>query len=139
MKQQFKLYSFIALILISFGSCSKETLNSAEKDIVKNVIRTGKWNRLTKTVTTGSEAGISTELLTDDAYLEFKSDNRAWIYQPGGGVATSVPYNVVDTRVMEYDGVTYRIQENIIGKISTMTLVNDSEGTRTQLVFKRND
>lgn len=138
MKKQIKLLSLIALILVLFGSCSKETLNSAEKDIVKNVIRTGKWNRLTKTVTVGSAAGITTELLTDGAYLEFKSDNRAWIYQPGGS-ATSVAYNVVDTRVMEYDGVVYRIQENIIGKISTMTLVNDDEGTRTQLVFKRND
>lgn len=132
------LYSLIALILISLGSCSKETLNSAEKDIVKNVIRTGKWNRLTKTVTTGDAPGVSTELLTDGAYLEFKSDNRAWIYQPGG-VASSVPYNVVDTRVMEYDGLSYRIQENIIGKISTMTLRHESEGTRTELVFKRND
>lgn len=138
MKEKFKLYSLIALILLSFGSCSKETLNSAEKDIVKNVIRTGKWNRLTQTVTVGSEPGVNTELLTDDAYLEFKSDNRAWIYQPGG-VATSVPYNVLDTRMMEYDGLTYRIQENILGKISTMTLIHEHEGTRTQLVFKRNE
>ena len=136
---RFKLYSLIALILVSFGSCSKETLNSAEKDIVKNVIRTGKWNRLTRTITVGSTPGESIELLTDDAYLEFKSDNRAWFYQPGGGSATSVPYNVVDTRVMDFDGITYRIQENIIGKISTMTLVNESDGVLTELVFKRND
>lgn len=136
MKNYLKIFGLIAVVLIGFTACSEETITSAEKDIVNNVLRTGNWRSLTKTISTDGEIGITTELIPEGGRLEFKSDGKAWIYD--GDNASSVSYRVIATKEMEYDGVTYVIQENIVGKINTLTLINDEGATKTKLVFNRN-
>lgn len=139
MKNYLKIFGLIAVVLIGFTACSEETITSAEKDIVNNVLRTGNWRSLTKTISGDGETGITTELIPEGGRLEFKSDGRAWTYEAGdNAAATSVPYRVIATKEMEFDGVTYDIQENIVGKINTLTLINDDGVTETKLVFKRN-
>lgn len=135
MKMYLKIFGLIAVVLVGLSACSEETVTSAEKDIVSNVLRTGNWRSLIKTVTVGDAAGITTELIAEGGRLEFKSDNKAWFY--GGDDASAVPYRVVATKEMEFDGMTYVIQENIVGKIQTLTLINDDGATETKLVFKR--
>ncbi|WP_118195798.1 hypothetical protein [Albibacterium indicum] len=136
MKKYLKVFGLILVVLIGFSACSEETVTSAEKDIVNNVLRTGNWRSLEKTISSGGEMGITTELITEGGRLEFKSDNKAWFYD--GDNAHSVPYRVIATKEMEFDGMTYVIQENIVGKINTLTLINDEGATQTRLVFKRN-
>jgi|SRR5690606_1476402 len=136
MKKYLKIFGLIAIVLIGFTACSEETVNSAEKDIVNNVLRTGNWRSLTKTISGEGDVGIATELISEGGRLEFKSDNKAWFYN--GDDARAVPYRVIATKEMEFDGLTYVIQENIVGKINTLTLVNNEGSTQTKLVFKRN-
>lgn len=135
MKKYLKTFALIAIVIVGFTACSEETVTSAEKDLVNNVLRTGNWRHLTKTLTVGDAAGITTELIADGGRLEFKSDNKAWIYEEDD--ARAVPYRVIATKEMEFDGMTYVIQENIVGKINTLTLINNNGGTETKLVFKR--
>ncbi|MFB5944415.1 hypothetical protein [Albibacterium profundi] len=139
MKNYLKIFGLIAVVMIGFTACSEETITSAEKDIVNNVLRTGNWRSLTKTISGDGENGIPTELIPEGGRLEFKSDGKAWIYEAGDNAsATSVSYRVIATKEMEFDGVTYVIQENIVGKINTLTLINNEGATETKLVFKRN-
>lgn len=132
-----KLIVFLfAVSSFAVTSCSKETVNSAGRDVVGNVIKVAKWTTQTKTVKVGEEVGVTTEMLGEGEYLDFKNDGRAWTYH-ADGEASSVPYRLVDTKTMEFDGVVYTIQENIVANATKMTLVNESNGITTTILFKR--
>src|SRR5690606_40046349 len=96
MKRSIKLIMLLcAVTVFSLYSCSKETVNSAGRDVVGNVIKIAKWTTQTKTIKVGDEVGVTTEMLGESEYLDFKNDGKAWTYHDDGN-ATSVPYRLVD-------------------------------------------
>lgn len=138
MKLNTRFLFLIAVVSLAFASCSS-TRNAIGVDTVNGFIRTGKWTKLTKEVyeTAGSNTSVNTEVLADGKYLEFKSDNKAHIYSADGAELSSVPYSFTDTKTMVYDGVTYKIQENMVSTITDMTLVSEANGGKTVLKFRR--
>lgn len=130
---------FLGVMTLAFTSCSKDTLNSAGRDTALNIIRTGAWKSMIKTIAGSStpELNVSTELLGEDESINFDKDGRAWVKRVNG-TGDSYVYSMPSIKVMVFDGLEYQIQESIIGSISTMTLVNNSGALTTKLVFKRN-
>lgn len=137
MKNTIKVLACVIVLFLGFTSCSKETGESLGRDAVNNIIRSGKWTQQTKTVWIGEAAGVTTEMLEEGEYLEFTKENKVWIYNTEDGLARSVPYELTNPKTMMYDGVEYGIQENIIGSINQLTLIHQSDGTKTQIVFRR--
>jgi len=132
------LFALIALMVVGMESCSKETVDSAGRDVAQNIIRTGTWKRQTKTVSTeGATEGVTTEILKEGESINFDKDNKAWTKHVDG-TGTSVPYNMPTSRKMTFNGMDYDIKENIVGAISTLTLVNKTGPITTTIVFKRN-
>lgn len=137
MKNNMKTWAWVLVLFLGFTSCSKETGESLGKDAVNNIIRSGKWTQQTQTVWIGDEAGVTTELLEEGAYVKFTKDNKVWTYDLNDNQATAVSYQLLNPKTMEYDGVEYGIKENIIGSINQITLIHEEEGTKTQIVFHR--
>lgn len=132
-----KSFLLLAVIAAAFIGCTN-TRNALGIDTVNGFIRTGKWTTLTKGVyAPGSNTGTTTDILTNGRYLQFKTDNRAHIYDVNNTEISSAPYHFTDTKTMVYDGVEYKVQENFVSTVSTMTLVNESSGGKTVLTFKR--
>jgi len=127
----------VGLLAIGLSSCSKETLNSAGRDIAQNVIRASKWNNVVKTVTTDGEKVVDTLVgATDKDYLDFNNDGFAYIYD-GDGNTSSVSYDLPTSKSMNFDNVSYQIKENIIQSTIKFTLENVTDGKTTTIEFKR--
>lgn len=127
----------VGLLAIGLSSCSKETLNSAGRDITQNVIRASKWNNVVKTVTTDGEKVVDTLVgATEKDYLDFNKDGFAYIYD-GDGNTSSVSYDLPTSKSMNFDNVSYQIKENIIQSTIKFTLENVTDGKTTTIQFKR--
>lgn len=133
-----RIFSLFSLVLL-IASCSKETVNSAGRDVAQNIIRTDKWRQQTKIVSGNADASLNVtiEMLDEGDYLEFKKDNRAWTYRKADGSASSVEYSMPTNRKMIFDGVEYDIKENIVQSITTLTLERIDGPMKTQIIFKR--
>lgn len=136
MKNTLKVFAGLIVLFLGFTSCSKETGESLGRDAINNIIRSGDWEKQTKTVWVGDAEGVTTEMLEEGWYLEFTNENLAWTFR-GDKTAFSVDYQLVNPKTMIYDGVEYGIQENIIGSINKITLIHEEGGTKTQIVFQR--
>lgn len=137
MKRSLQLILIMLVTSLVFTACTT-TRNAIGIDTINGFIRTGKWTSLTKEAyAPGSNTALKTNVLTDGQYLEFKSDNKAHIYNASGAEVSAANYHFTDTKTMMYDGVEYKVQENFVSTISTMTLVNESSAGRTLLIFRR--
>ena len=130
---------FLGVMTLALTSCSKETLDSAGRDTALNIIRTGVWKSMVRTVegSTTPELNVRTELLGEDESINFDKDGRAWM-KLSTGTAISYVYSMPSNKVMVFDGIEYQIRENIISSITTLTLENTNGAVKTTLVFKRN-
>ena len=132
-----KKIMILGLLAIGLSSCSKETLDSAGRDIAKNVIKASKWNNVVKTVTTDGDKLVDTLVgNTQKEYLDFTNDGFAYIYD-GEGKATSVSYDMPTSKSMNFDNVSYQIKESIIQSTMKFTLENVTDGKTTIIEFKR--
>ena len=137
MKNIIKLFVLLFISGVVITACSS-TRNAVGVDTINGFVRTGKWTSLTKEVAApNSNTTIKTDILNEGKYLEFKSDNKAHIYNAAGTELSTAPYHFTDTKTMIYDGVEYKVQENFVSTITTMTLVNESAAGKTVLIFKR--
>ncbi|MHC8948597.1 hypothetical protein [Sphingobacterium hungaricum] len=139
MKRIITLLMLSGFIAVGLLSCSKETVDSAGRDVALNIIRTGVWEKATKTVSGNTDAGlnITTQLLDDDQTMNFDKDGRAWVKTEGATTQTSYSYSMPTNRKMIFDGTEYSIEESIVQSITTLTLINVTGPVRTQLVIKR--
>lgn len=132
-------WGILLLSVLMFGmtSCSKETVDNIGRDTALNIIRTGTWSSWVKTVAGSSipELNVTTQMLADGETLNFDKDG-AW-HKKNGGTAVSHSYSMPTAKSMIFDGVTYDIQENIVGSITTLTLVNKNQAVTTTMIFKR--
>lgn len=135
MKAVLKFFSLALIAGILFTACTR-TRDAAGLDTIENQVKTGRWSVFNKDVYTPPSAatGIKTNLLTEGQYLKFESNGVAKIYNAdGSATSTSHTYSFTDTKTIVFDGVTFKIQENFVGTISKMTLVN--EGTLAKTIY----
>ncbi len=128
----------LLFVAIGLASCSKDTLDSIERDTAQNIIRLNKWYDVVKTETENGET--QTEILVgngEKSYIEFRANGNAYIMQSDQSFADPIPYNMPDNKVMVFDGVRYEIQENIISTITKFTLKNVEGAKTTTIQFKR--
>ena len=139
-KMTFKNWMFLLVGVITIGivSCSKETIDSVGRDTALNVIRTGNWERWTKTVSGNpvGELNVTQEMMVQGETLNFDKDG-AW-HKKLDKSAVAYDYSMPDSKTMIFDGVEYQIQENIVSTVSKLTLVNQEGAVKTTMVFKRN-
>ena len=139
LKMTFKNWMLLLLGVIAVGltSCSKETVDSIGRDTALNIIRTGSWERWTKTVSGNSvaELNFSREMMEQGETLNFDKDG-AW-HKKKDKSAVSYDYSMPDPKTMIFDGVEYKIQENIISTISKLTLIHQEGAVKTTMIFKR--
>lgn len=137
-KMTFKNWMFLLVGLITIGivSCSKETIDNVGRDTALNVIRTGNWERWTKTVSGNvGELDATREMMKQGETLNFDKDG-AW-HKKLDKSAVSYDYSMPDSKTMIFDGVEYKIQESIVSTVSKLTLVNQSGAVKTTMIFKR--
>jgi len=128
----------LGLVAIGMSSCSKETLDSAGRDVAQNIIRSYKWTDVVRVVKVTGKEEVRDTLVskkTENSYLEFKKDGYAYIYKDGQ--STSATYDMPTSRSMNYGGIPYIIKENIIQTTLKFTLENVTEATTTTIEFKR--
>ena len=92
-------------------SCSKETVDSAGRDIAQNAIRSFKWTNVVKLESVDGEI-VSRDTLvspSQNASLEFKKDGYAYVYAGPGG-STSYAYDMPTSKSMNFDNVSYQIK-----------------------------
>jgi hypothetical protein len=131
------MFVLLGVIVVGLASCSKETVDNMGRDTALNIIRTGNWERWTKTVS-GSptvELNVTREMMEQGESLNFDKDG-AW-HKKKDNTAVSYDYSMPDSKTMIFDGVEYQIQENIVSSISKLTLINQNGGVKTTMVFKR--
>ncbi len=139
MKTLFKLFSLTCVAVLLFTSCSR-TRDAIGLDTINNQIKTGRWTVFEREVYTPPSAstGIKTDLLADGQYLKFESNGVAKIYNGDGtATSTSYTYSFVDTKTIVLNGETYKIQENFVGTINKMTLVNEGTVSKTVYTIQR--
>lgn len=139
MKTLFKLFSITCVAVLLFTSCSR-TRDAIGLDTINNQIKTGRWTVFEREVYTPPSAstGIKTDLLADGQYLKFESNGVAKIYNGDGtATSTSYTYSFVDTKTIVLNGETYKIQENFVGTINKMTLVNEGTVSKTVYTIQR--
>lgn len=140
LKMTFKNWMLLLLGVIAVGmtSCSKETVDNIGRDAALNIIRTGNWERWTKTVAGNSvgELNVTREMMEQGETLNFDKDG-AW-HKKKDKSAVAYDYSMPDSKTMIFDGVEYKIQENIVSTVSKLTLVNQQGVIKTTMVIKRN-
>ncbi len=129
----------LLFVAIGLASCSKDTLDSIERDTTVNIIRANKWFDVVKTVSVEGQESVRTVIVGDEVYknLEFKSNNNAYIMKADETMSAPIPYKLEGEKVMWFDGVKYEIQENIISTITHFTLKNVEGLTTTTIRFER--
>jgi len=128
------------MVTVGLVSCSKETLDSAGRDVALNIITTGVWEKATQTIAGNSDVSLNVtrELLDENQTLNFDKDGKAWVKTEGADTQTSFSYSMPSPKQMTFEGIDYEIKENIVQSISTLTLVNKRDLVTTTIVFKRN-
>ncbi|MGG5902832.1 hypothetical protein [Sphingobacterium daejeonense] len=133
-----KKFLILGLVALGFSSCSKETIDSAGRDVAQNVIRTGEWKNVVKTVNVARKEVLRDTIAAQSkgTYLDFDKDGFAYVYDGKGG-SKSFAYDMPTNKSMNFDKVSYMIKENIIQSTVKFTLQNSSETTTTTIEFKR--
>lgn len=136
-KKNWGMVLLLGVLMFGMSSCSKETVDNIGRDTALNIIRTGNWESWIRTVTGSAtpELNVTTQLLAEGESLNFDKDG-AW-HKKNDGTAVAHKYSMPTTKSMIFDEVTYEIQENIVGSISTLTLVNKNQAVTTTMQFKR--
>lgn len=134
----YKNWMFLLVGLVSLGmiSCSEDTVDNIERDTALNIIRSNKWFDVVKTTSAADVVDVVDTLVGSGENLEFKSNNFAYVYGPNGETE-SFSYNLETNKRMIFDNKTYEVQESIIQTVSRITLVNNENGIRTTIVFRR--
>ena len=128
----------LGLVGLALMSCSKETVDSAGRDIAQNAIRSFKWTNVVKLESVDGEI-VSRDTLVSpnqNASLEFKKDGSAYVYDGEGG-STSYAYDMPTNKSMNFDNVSYQIRENIIQTTVKFTLENENQDKVTSIEFRR--
>jgi len=134
-----KKLMILGLMAIGLASCSKETLNYAERDTALNLLRANKWFSVVETTKEeGKEPEVDTLVGDDETqYIEFRANNNAYIMLKDANFAPAIPYSMPEKKTLVFDGVTYQIQESLIGSIKKFTGVYVSGTTTRTIVFTR--
>ncbi|MCT1526127.1 hypothetical protein [Sphingobacterium hotanense] len=129
----------LLFVAIGLASCSKDTLDSIERDTAQNIIRINKWYDVIKTVSVADAADVTTVLVGagENTYMEFRANNNAYIMRTDNSWSDPIPYLLKGEKVMEFDGLEYQIQENIISTIGKFTLKRVDGPTTTTIQFRR--
>jgi len=139
MKNRPTLALLAILAIILFSACSK-TRDGLGLDAIINNARIGKWDVRHLTYVGNSSTPLLDENLTPgSAYAEFKSNGKVQYYDAEGvhNPALDVNYTFVDTKTLIYDGVEYKIQENLAGTFKKMTLQRNTDMGRDVYIFER--
>lgn len=128
----------LGLVAIGFSSCSKETLDSAGRDVAQNVIRSFEWTNVVKVEKVGGEEVLRDTIAAESkgTYLDFDKDGFAYVFDGKGG-STSFAYDIPTSKSMNFDNVSYTIKENIIQSTVKFTLENTTQTKTTTIEFKR--
>lgn len=134
-----KKVMMLLFVAIGLASCSKDTLDSIERDTAQNIIRINEWYDVIKTVSVAGTADVYTVLVGtgDSTYMKFQSNNNAYIMKSDKSVLDTIPYKLEGEKVMMFDGVEYQIQESIISTIAKFTLKRVDGPTTTTIQFRR--
>lgn len=128
----------MGLVAIGFSSCSKETLDSAGRDVAQNVIRSFEWTNVVKVEKVGGEEVLRDTIAAESkgTYLDFDKDGFAYVFDGKGG-SKSFSYDMPTSKSMNFDKVSYTIKENIIQSTVKFTLENTNQTKTTTIEFKR--
>lgn len=127
----------LGISAVALMSCSKETVDSAGRDIAQNAIRSFEWTNVVKVETVGDEVIRDTIASPDHGtYLDFDKDGFAYVFDGEGG-SVSYPYDMPTSKTMNFDNVAYQIKENIIQATVKFTLENVEDDKRTTIEFRR--
>lgn len=133
MKTFVKLFSLAFIFAIVFTACSR-TRDAAGLDTVYNIVRVGQWESVYKGVGDNITAGV--ELVPADGHAKFMN-NVIQIYDGSGSQASpEIRYSFKDTKTIILDGVEYKIEENMVSTVTTITARADN-ATKAFYVFKR--
>lgn len=139
MKVFVKVFSLVILAGILFASCSR-TRDAIGLDTIENMVKAGRWTIFDREVYTppNSSTAVKTDMLADGQYLKFESGGVAKVHNSdGAATTTSYNYSFTDTKTIVFDGVTYKIQETLVGSSSKMTLVNETAVAKTVYILQR--
>jgi len=111
LKMTFKNWLLLLLGVIAVGmtSCSKETVDSIGRDAALNIIRTGSWERWTKTVSGSSvaELNVTREMMEQGETLNFDKDG-AW-HKKKDKSAVAYDYSMPDPKTMVLNIISRKI------------------------------
>jgi len=130
------MFLFVGMIWIGLSSCSKETVDNIGRDTALNIIRSNKWFDVVKTTSVAEKADVQVTLVGDGENMEFKSNGYAYVYG-AEGETRSYSYSMPTTKKMNFDGVEYDIQENLVQTVAKFTLVNITGDITTKIEFRR--
>ncbi|MCT1531055.1 hypothetical protein ACFQ2C_01165 [Sphingobacterium daejeonense] len=129
----------LGLVAIGLASCSKETLDYAERDTALNLLRANKWFEVTITTKEEGKDPVVEQLVggEDTQYIEFRANGNAYIMNQDQTYSNPIPYNMPEKKVLVFDGITYSINEGLIGSIKQFTGTNVEGSKTTSILFKR--
>lgn len=138
MRREMTKLFLVLFVIAGLSACTKETVENIGRDGALNIVVTGHWEKATKKISGNDDEGlnITTELLAEDETINFNKDGKAYVKKEGNDVRTH-NFTMPSAKEMEFDGMTYAIQENIVQSITTLTLVNHTGPVRTEIAFKR--
>lgn len=128
----------LGISAIALMSCSKDTIDSAGRDIAQNAIRSFEWTNVVKIESVEGKEVLRDTLASaeEGTYLDFDKDGYAYIFDGKGG-STSYPYDMPTSKSMNFDNVSYQIKENIIQATVKFTLENVEAENKTIIEFRR--
>lgn len=126
------LLALMVVATLAVGACSR-TKDAAGLDWMYNAVKANNWNSVVKQI--GTDISAKVELVPEGGFAKF-FENKVQIFDKNENpTGVSMTYGFKDTRTMTIDGVDYRIQENFIASMKTMTAVS-GDGLTTY-IFKR--
>jgi len=133
-----KKFLILGLMAIGLASCSKETLDSAGRDVAQNVIRSFEWTNVVKVEKVDGKEVLRDTIASESkgTYLDFDKDGFAYLFDGKGG-STSFAYDMPTSKSMNFNKVSYTIKENIIQSTVKFTLENVTDMKTTTIEFKR--
>lgn len=128
----------LGIVALGFASCSKETLSYAERDTALNLLRANKWYDVVKYYDVNG-ANTSDTLVGDKTteYIEFRANDFAYIMQSDKNFGPAIPYSMPEKQVLIFDGVTYQIEQSLIGGLKQFSGTSTTNGKTDKIVFKR--
>ena len=134
-----KNFLILCLMTIGLASCSKETLNSAERDTALNLLRANKWFVVNITTKEEGKDPVVEQLVggEDTEYIEFRANGNAYIMYSDKSFSDPIAYNMPEKKVLVFGGITYQINEGLIGSIKQFTGTSTQGSKTTTIEFKR--